>query len=149
MTETHARVLVVEDDPDLRRLVQHVLDPVGDVIGVPDVYQALAALQCNRFDVIVLDLIFPGASGFDLMERLRPLEIATPVVILTGLASDLAVRRARSLGAHAFVTKPVEVDLFVATVRGAILEHERRSGVVDRDALPAGLGDRTVLAEFV
>ena len=121
MTERYARVLVVEDDPDLRLLVQHVLDPVGDVIGVPDVYQALAALQSDRFDVIVLDLIFPGASGFDLMERLASLAIATPVVILTGLASDLAVRRARSLGAHAFVTKPFDVDLFVVTVRGAIV----------------------------
>jgi DNA-binding response OmpR family regulator len=121
MTERHARVLVVEDDPDVRLLVQHVLEPVGDVVGVPDVYQALGALRSDPFDVIVLDLIFPGASGFDLMQRLTPLGIATPVVILTGLASDLAVRRTRSLGAHAFVTKPFDVDLFVVTVRGAIV----------------------------
>ena len=119
MTEKHARVLVVEDDPDVRRLVQLVLEPVGEVIGVPDVYQALAVLQCERFDVIVLDLIFPGASGFDLMERLAVLDATSRVVILTGLASDVAMRRARLLGAHAFVTKPFDIDVLVTTVRSA------------------------------
>jgi CheY-like chemotaxis protein len=119
MTETQTRVLVVEDDPDVRRLLQFALDPVGEVTGVSDVYQALAMLQCKRFDVIVLDLIFPGASGFDLMERLATLEIASRVVIVTGLTSDVAIRRARSLGAHAFVTKPFDAELLVSTVCGA------------------------------
>jgi two-component system OmpR family response regulator len=136
MRETDARLLVVDDDPDVRRLMQYALDTVGEVTAVPDVYQALAQLRGEPFDAIVLDLIFPGASGFDLMDRLITQDVATPVVIVTGLASDAAMRRARALGAGAFVTKPFDVDLLVTTVIGAI-SAARREVAGDRRSTAA------------
>jgi CheY-like chemotaxis protein len=119
MARSDLRLLVVEDDPDMRCLLGEILRPLGAVVAVPDVYQALNAVRYQSFDAIVLDLVFPGASGFDLMERLRTLQTPTPVVVVTGLVSDVALRRARALGAHAFVTKPFDVDLLLRTVAGA------------------------------
>jgi two-component system OmpR family response regulator len=119
MARSDLRLLVVEDDPDMRCLLGEILRPLGTVVAVPDVYQAVNALRYEPVDAIVLDLVFPGASGFDLMERLRALQIPTPVVVVTGLESDVNMRRARALGAHAFVTKPFDVDLLRRTVTGA------------------------------
>lgn len=119
MARSDLRLLVVEDDPDMRCLLGEILRPLGAVVAVPDVYQALNALRYEPVDAIVLDLVFPGATGFDLMERLRTLQMPTPVVVVTGLTSDVAMRRARMFGAHAFVTKPFDVDLLLRTVAGA------------------------------
>jgi CheY-like chemotaxis protein len=97
MARSDLRLLVVDDDPDMRCLLGEILRPLGAVVAVPDVYQALNAVRYEPVDAIVLDLVFPGASGFDLMERLRTLQMPTPVVVVTGLTSDVALRRARVL----------------------------------------------------
>lgn len=148
MARSDLRLLVVDDDHDMRCLLGEILRPLGAVVAVPDVYQALNALRYEPVDVILLDLVFPGATGFDLMERLRTLQMPTPVVVVTGLASDVAMRRARALGAHAFVTKPFGVDLLLRTVAGAADagRHSRplvewgakRGGRIGEDPRPTG-----------
>jgi CheY-like chemotaxis protein len=148
MAPSDLRLLVVEDDPDMSCLLDEILRPLGAVVAVPDVYQALNILRFEPVDAVVLDLVFPGASGFDLMERLRTLQTPTPVVVVTGLASDDAVRRARALGAHAFVTKPFDVDLLLRTVAGVVdaSRHPRplvewgakRGGRIGEDPRPTG-----------
>ena len=141
MVRDDLHLLVVEDDVDMRGLLEEILRPLGTVTSVPDVYQALNAVQHEPVDAIVLDLVFPGASGFDLMERLRTLELPTPVVVVTGLASDAALRRARALGAHAFVTKPFDVDLLVRAVADAAARNAITPSA-DADGEPSPTSDR-------
>jgi CheY-like chemotaxis protein len=103
------RILIVEDDEDLRALYSELLADMGRVETCPDAYQALARLEGERFDVIVLDLLLPGASGIELLDRLRAKEIDVPVVVVSGSGdgSELA-SQAHAAGAAVVMEKPFD-----------------------------------------
>src|SRR6266566_861059 len=111
------RVLVVDDDPTLRRVIELVLDARGYVVDqAPNGKAALERMTELPPDVVVADLRMPLMDGYELLERMRaqpPLE-AIPVILLTG---NLEAARA-ALGANAVLTKPFEpADLCSAIER--------------------------------
>jgi two-component system copper resistance phosphate regulon response regulator CusR len=112
------RLLIVEDDPELSRIL-------CDGFAEHHVQTALAGTHAagferaifGSFDVIVLDVMLPGGSGFDLCERLRREGIATPILMLT--ARDAVDDRVRGLevGADDYLTKPFAFRELVARVK--------------------------------
>jgi two-component system response regulator TctD len=103
------RVLVVEDDPDIRELIGECLRNRFRVTLAEDGARALALLgQAHQdFGAIVLDLEMPRLTGTNLLKELRSREIRVPVLILSGTPD--ARRRAKEVGAE-FMPKPFEVE---------------------------------------
>jgi CheY-like chemotaxis protein len=116
-------VLVVEDDPDLRYIFRVALMVAGfRVREAGDGYMALAALEDTMPDVIVLDLGLPRVSGFLVLDEIAARQDTSglSVIVVTGL--DVAERHNTT-----YLRKPVEANLLVHTVRGAL--RRRTSGV--------------------
>ena len=116
----HIRVLVIEDDDDVAELLTLQLEFGLDakVVRARDGYVGLALLRSEDFDVAVLDVLLPGASGLAILERLQRHEVLTPVVVLTGLGTSAAPEAAR-LGAYAVFSKPYQRTELLDAVREA------------------------------
>ena len=117
-------VLVVEDEPDMRRLVEHILAAAGaTVTSAGDAPAALAAFAEQVPGVIVSDIGLPGMDGYELLARLRELAPASspvPAVALTAYAGPEERRRAFEAGYEAHLAKPVEPQALVDSVRGVL-----------------------------
>lgn len=125
MTHASACVLVVEDDPTIRRGLAAELAANGyDVLEAPDGRQGMALFASGAPDLVLTDLAMPVADGFELIREVRRAG-ATPVVVLSVRGADVDKIRALDLGADDFVTKPFSVPELLARIRA----HLRRSGV--------------------
>ena len=119
-------ILVVDDDPDTRTLVAASLATLGTVECCSDAYQALALVQAGPFDAVVLELLLPGASGVDFMERLAATGLNIPyVVISAGGAEGVLADRARDAGAAAVMDKPFDARLLAFNVAQATQSVDR------------------------
>ena len=117
-------VLVVDDDPVQRRLVEAAVAKFGhDAVAVDGGEAALAALDGPRgrdFAVIILDLVMPGLDGIQVLDRLRDRQINVPVIVQTARGSiDTAVSAMRA-GAFDFVVKPASPERLQAAVTSAM-----------------------------
>ncbi len=121
-TETAPRVLVADDDPQMRRLVRSVLEREGiQVTEAADGLDALDLLAKQPCDLIVLDLTMPRLDGLGVLEELGA-QVATaqiPVIVLTALG-DEGEARALDLGAHDYLTKPVRPTALTARVKAVL-----------------------------
>jgi DNA-binding response OmpR family regulator len=111
------RVLVVEDDDEMRRLLVRTLAKDGYVaIGARDAVEALEWLDepgadgAARFDLLISDVRLPGASGLELLARIRAADWALNVIVVTGFGSDEVHAEASRLGAAAVLDKPFDLD---------------------------------------
>src|SRR5688500_3167551 len=125
------RLLLVEDDASVREAATIVLERAGfSVHGVADGREALATVASRPpFDVIVLDLMLPSMSGFDVCRELRT-TAGVPIVMLTARDDTADVVAGLELGADDYVTKPFEPAELAARIRAVL----RRSA----EAAPAG-----------
>jgi len=112
------RVLVVEDDPATRDLLERHLREEGvQVEAVADSQSAEASAATGVFDAIVLDVVLPGHDGFQVCRRLRTRNIDTPILLLTGrLALDDRVR-GLDAGADDYLMKPYALEELLARLR--------------------------------
>ena len=108
------RILVVDDDPDLRRTLQHVLSLHGEPPTLAaDVREALVLLKEAAFDLAFLDIILPDGTGTDVFRALRTANPRALVVLMTGFPDHPAVAEALALGPVMLMRKPFgtrEVD---------------------------------------
>lgn len=108
------KILVVDDDAAVRRLVRDVLEIEGyDVSEAPDGPQALQAVAESRPDCVILDVMMPGLNGHDVLARIRENDSANglpalPVVMLTAAADDAQAWRAWTGGVDYFLAKPFD-----------------------------------------
>ncbi|HEX9487169.1 MAG TPA: response regulator [Gemmatimonadales bacterium] len=113
------RVLVVDDDQDMRDTLQFVLEYYGAVVTVAaSVAEALAALERSRPDVLLSDLAMPGETGYDLMRKIaaREGEGALPAAALTSYSREEESERALAAGFRLHLGKPIEPDALIAAV---------------------------------
>jgi len=114
-TSSHVRVLVVDDDPALRRMVSLVLSSEGfDVSVADDGIRGLEELEAGDFQAVVLDLQMPRMDGRAMFEEMRARGDHTPVLLLSAYGAE---RESKELGADAGLAKPFDVDVLVDTVR--------------------------------
>ena len=111
-----ARVLVVEDDDSIRRMVILALRQAGHTVSqAADGEQALLEFARNHPDVVVLDLLLPGMSGGDVCRAIRT-ESQVPILMLTALAREEDVVNGLEMGADDYLTKPFGVRELLARV---------------------------------
>lgn len=107
------RILVVEDSPVIRRLIEVCLRPLdAHLTLVPDGPAGLESAAVDRPDVVVLDIGLPGIDGWEVLGRLRagPLTSDIPVLMLTGHGERYGETDAAIQGAEAFMTKPFQPE---------------------------------------
>jgi two-component system, OmpR family, KDP operon response regulator KdpE len=139
MTEQKTRVLVVEDDPDIRRALALNLSARGyHVSTAPDGGDALNQAAATTPDVIVLDLGLPDLDGMDIIRAIRAYS-RIPIVVLSGRTSSGDKVDALEAGADDYVTKPFNVNELVARLRAAT----RRAGASDSQSL-VKIGDTSI-----
>jgi DNA-binding response OmpR family regulator len=122
------RVLVVDDEPSIRLLCALNLELAGfDVAEAPDGPSALERAAEGAYDLVLLDVMMPGMSGYDVLARLHGAEgtRALPVVFVSARAGRADVRRGLELGALDYITKPFDPVALADSV-GAILDRVER-----------------------
>jgi two-component system response regulator AtoC len=114
------RVLIVDDEQNLRHMLQTLLKREGyEPIGVSSVDGALRELEAHPFDIVITDLRMPGQSGMDLVDEIRRRNLTTTVVVMTAYGSrDIAIE-AMKHGAYDYISKPFEADELVLLLRKA------------------------------
>jgi DNA-binding response OmpR family regulator len=136
------RVLVVDDDPDIRGLLRELLDRRGfDVTEARDGQEALRAFFAERPDLVVLDVAMPVLDGWKTLERIRELS-DVPVVMLTARTTELEKTRGLRAGADDYVTKPFGRQELLARVDAVL----RRAGT--RETQPESYTDGFVSIDF-
>jgi two-component system KDP operon response regulator KdpE len=129
MTQPTLRILVVEDEPPIRRFLRTSLGAQGyDVIEAEDVQSGLAALRRNAVDILILDLGLPGLDGFEMIKQLRESGSALPIIVLSARTDEAGKVKALDLGADDFVTKPFGVDELLARIRAAARHRLQQEG---------------------
>ena len=112
------RVLIVEDDAKLARLVHQGLSEEGhDVTIATDGGEALVVAERSVFDVIVLDIMLPVLDGLTVARRLRSAGNDRPILMLTGRDANADVVRGLDAGADDYLTKPFAFDVLLARLR--------------------------------
>ena len=121
MTSGSDYLLIVEDDPDIRRLLHTTLEFMGyRVITAQNGRDALDVIEKERPTIIVADIMMPQLDGFGLVHRLRiaPETRSIPVVFITATYVTPEDKEfALSIGATQFIQKPVDLDVFLKTVK--------------------------------
>mgnify|MGYP000444518086 FL=1 len=122
------RILVVDDEPAIRRLLRSTLG-VHDytVLEAASVAQALEVLGREKVDLVILDLGLPDGDGFEVIEKLRPAS-QVPIVVLSSRDDEHGKVRALDAGADDYVTKPFGVEELVARVRTALRHRVQAQG---------------------
>jgi DNA-binding NtrC family response regulator len=141
-------VLVVDDDPTQRRLIQAVLEREG--FGFAQAESGDAALKHlttgGPADVILLDLIMPGLSGQDALKEMRARGFNQPVIVLTATGGVDTVVKAMQAGANDFFVKPASPERILVSLRNALSMGDLR-GEVDR--LKKHVSHKTTFADLI
>ena len=124
------RILVVEDEPAVARGVKDALGFNGYSVEVADCGETGYSLARGEpFDLIILDVMLPGISGFDVLGKLRRDGVVTPVLILTAKGQERDRVQGLDLGADDYVVKPFSIKELVARVGAHLRRHTLESGV--------------------
>lgn len=122
---TNGRILVVDDDPSLRRVLQAQLEQEGYEVSVTaSALQTLSVLQLRHFDLVITDLKMPEMSGLELLQHVRLQYPQTIIIMLTAFGTVDTAVEAMKAGAYDYLTKPVHSDEMSMVVRRA-LDHVR------------------------
>jgi two-component system KDP operon response regulator KdpE len=114
------RVLVIDDEPPIRKLLRMGLSTQGyRVIEAPDGRSALDLIR-EKPDLVILDLGLPDMQGLELLRTMRTRDERVPIVVLSSRADEVAKVQALDLGADDYVTKPFGMDELLARIRAAL-----------------------------
>lgn len=128
-------LLIVEDEPRMAELLRKGLTEEGHTAtAAPDGSQGLELAKNYEFDVIILDIMLPRLSGYELVKRLRAERVRTPVLMLTARDSVPDIVRGLDMGADDYMTKPFSFNELVARLRAV----KRRAAAADDARLRVG-----------
>lgn len=123
------RILIVEDDTNIAKTILASLSVVGYVGEIcTDGREAIEKIQQNPYDLILLDVMLPGADGFSVMEQIRDREI--PVIFLTAMQNVTDKVRGLKLGAEDYIVKPFEVLELLARVEVVLRRANKMKAVL-------------------
>jgi len=123
-----ARVLVADDGPSNRKLVELVLGRAGaEVVSVENGQQAVDAALSKPFDVILMDMQMPVMDGYTATTTLRSAGCQLPIIALTAYAMRGDEEKCRAAGCSGFLTKPIDIDTLVATLADVLDSRGSRS----------------------
>ncbi len=121
MSADKKRILVIDDNADIRDLVQYIFEKAGKlVIQGEDGEKGIAQAKAHRPDLILLDTTMPGISGLEVLKVIRQdsdAEIsAIPVVMLTANSAEADIKKAYEIGASSYIVKPFKREKILAEI---------------------------------
>ena len=115
------KVLLVDDEEEFVSALAERLDIRGiEALIATDGEQALEMLETDTFNVIVLDVIMPGISGLEVLQRIKAKAIDTVVILLTGHGSTKEGLEGMRMGAFDYLMKPLDIDDLISKMNEAI-----------------------------
>jgi DNA-binding response OmpR family regulator len=119
-----ARVLIVDDEPDILLMLRVGLEQSGYETGLAaDGDVALQRVREEHFDLILLDVMMPVLDGWGVLEALGSDGTRPPVVVLSAKSAARDIERAMELGATAYITKPFEIDALIQRIDSVLSAH--------------------------
>jgi two-component system, OmpR family, KDP operon response regulator KdpE len=123
------RVLVVDDEPPIRRFLRTSLGVEGyHIIEAENGQAAINLIERNPPDIVILDLGLPDIDGVDVIQRLRERGSTVPIIVLSSRTDETGKVRALDLGADDYVTKPFGTDELLARLRAALRHRLQQQG---------------------
>ena len=136
MSASPLKVLVVDDEPPIRKLLRMGLSTQGyEILDAPNGKTALALLE-SRPDIVILDLGLPDIQGLDLLAMIRARNDAVPIIVLSSRGDEPGKVRALDLGADDYLTKPFGMEELLARMRAALRHQLQVQG--ERPAFRSG-----------
>ena len=111
------RILVVDDEPDLRETMGMLFSKDYEVLAAADGPEALRILNDQKPDLMLLDIVMPGMNGLEVLKAARSRSPQLAVLMITGEMGIALAERALTLGARAYITKPFDLDTLFAEVK--------------------------------
>jgi len=129
--KNETRILVVDDEPFIRKTVREVLGDEGYLVDeAEDSKHCLALLKLKKFDLILMDIQMPGESGLDTFKKLAKEDFNTDTIMISGHGTIETAVEALKHGAYDFLEKPFSIAKLKATVKTA-LERRRQAGQIE------------------
>ena len=120
------KILIVDDEESFTDMLKVRLEHTGnyDVIALSEAKDIVRHLHDFKPDVILLDLLLPGAGGLDVCEMLNadPIGISTPIIVVSGLTKDADKMKAYKLGISDYLVKPIDSKELISAIEKAIIE---------------------------
>lgn len=129
------RILIVDDQREMRNALRSAVETLGPdykVVAVPSAEEALLEIRLQKFDVLVADVLLPGMSGLELMEKTKARNVESKIILITGTVDRKIRREVADAGADAFFLKPLNTADFLDAV-------ERCLGLVDASSFEQDL----------
>lgn len=140
-----AKILIVEDDPHILLGLEEVFKSDGfDVAVCARGDQALEAVSNHKPALVVLDIMLPGLSGYDVCKQLRAKNIATPILMLTAKSQELDKVVGLDIGADDYVTKPFGVQELLARIHALLRRAEGPTTNEKDPQSPFQIGEATI-----
>jgi DNA-binding response OmpR family regulator len=122
------KILLIEDEPKLSDHIRKGLQANGySVEAVANGSEGLERASVGKFDLIILDIMLPGQSGFEVLENIKRFEINVPVMMVSALNSSAQVIEALDKGAIDYIKKPFDFGEFLARVRAVTRKNEPKT----------------------
>ena len=130
------KILIAEDDRELRQLFSHVLNRYGyTVVGVSNGQEALDAMDTDFYDMIISDIMMPVMDGYELVRQLRDVGNTTPILMITAKDAFGDMRLGFQSGVDDYMVKPINVNEMVlrvqALLRRAQMINDRKQTIGD------------------
>ncbi len=139
------KICIVEDDPHILLGLEEVLKSEGfDVVSCNRGDHALDCIVKNRPGLIVLDVMLPGLSGYDICKQLRAKKVATPILMLTAKGQEIDKVVGLDLGADDYVTKPFGVRELLARIHALLRRGTKSGGGETSGAAAFQIGDAVI-----
>jgi nitrogen regulation protein NR(I) len=127
-----AKILVVDDEPGVRRAFEEILSARGhEILTTPDAEAAILRLESDDYDLVILDICLPRMSGLDALARIKRLRPVLPVIVMTGRGTTDTAIEATKRGAFDYQLKPFEPAEMLETIAKALQGARLMKGRVD------------------
>jgi DNA-binding response OmpR family regulator len=122
------KILLIEDEPKLNTFIKEGLQQNGYVVdAVQNGSEGMELASVGSYDLILLDIMLPGQSGFDVLHNMRQFQIKTPVIIISALNNTENVIRGLDAGAVDYIKKPFDFAEFLARIRAVTRKGDPKS----------------------
>jgi len=112
------RILIVDDNPELRQILGEILEREGYKIQSTDkAKEALSVIERGNVDLCLLDLNMPGVSGFDLLKLIRRRHFPIPIIVVSAYISETVAKDLAVAGVHGMVAKPFKKDRIAEEIK--------------------------------
>lgn len=122
------KILIVEDEEPIRKLISKIFTKEGMLVyQAENGKQGLEMINSSNFDLVILDVLMDGISGFDVAKTIRKNNVKLPIIFLSGRSEDADIIQGLSLGADSYITKPFSPSVLCAKVKSQIKRYKEIS----------------------